>query len=177
MSQQRRNSLASSFVAIHNFNGSAAESQLTFRKGEIIFANAGQSGDWWWGAMQTNGGKVEGWFPPTYAKRRPAQVLAPVRAPAPAPAPAPQPVKRQVMAAPSATGESGRDIFGRSIIQYLRLLYTTQPFPRLTFPLTSLATLAAASSSITDLFAPAASNPTPTPTPPPAPMNTNISNF
>jgi len=57
---QMRSSLASSYVAQHNFNGSAAESQLTFSKGDIIFANAGQSGDWWWGAMQKSGAKVSG---------------------------------------------------------------------------------------------------------------------
>ena len=64
------NNKAVSYIALHPFQGSTAESQLSFTPGETIYANTGQSGDWWWGAKSQNGGKIEGWFPPSYVKKK-----------------------------------------------------------------------------------------------------------
>ena len=50
-----------------------------------IYANPGQSGDWWWGAIKDNlGNKKEGWFPPAYVEKRERSQPPPKPIPAPA---------------------------------------------------------------------------------------------
>ena len=102
---QKSNSLATSYVAMHNFSGNASESQLTFNKGETVFADAGQSGDWWWGAMSRSGVKVEGWFPPTYVRKRAKSVSAAQ------PAAAPVMSTMSVMGGTSGAASSISDLF------------------------------------------------------------------